>query len=261
MIVRTAVAALLIVALIALVEFAPFPLLLAASSVVLLISLDELNRLLGRYQCALFKPTWLFCAGLPWVWIYWPEHRLDVLLFMIFAILAWTLPATRELPRGLPAAAANLLALIYLGIPVCLLAVLAQGRQDDLWMLLAAIWAGDAAALLIGRTWGRHRVTPRISPNKSLEGYLAAVAAAALAALLIGGWLLPQRSVGFLLPAGAFIGICGIGGDLFESLLKRGAKVKDSSHLLPGHGGMLDRIDSLLFALPGYYLLLQLAGI
>lgn len=260
MIVRTAVAALLILLLIALVEFAPFPLLLAVSSAVVLLSLYELGILFGHCDCALYPPAWLFSAGLPWLWAYLPDQRLNLLLLMFFATLAWAVPAARQLDRGLASASGNLLALVYLGVPVSLLVEMAQGPQDHLWVLLSAIWAGDAAALVIGRAWGRHRVTPRISPNKSLEGYLSAVAAAALAGLLTGSWLTPQQSAGFLLLAGAFIGVCGIGGDLFESLLKRGAGVKDSSSLLPGHGGLLDRLDSLLFALPGYYLLLNLTG-
>jgi phosphatidate cytidylyltransferase len=214
---------------------------------------------LQHYRCSLFALTYLLVAALPWLWIYFAPLRLELLLAIPFLILVWSVPACKEISQGLPSASASLLTVFYLGIPVCLLADFANRPHDHLWLILSAVWAGDGAALFIGRAWGRHRVTPRLSPNKSLEGYAAGIAAAVVTSLLVGGWLLPQRSSAFLILAGVVIGLSGILGDLFESLIKRGAKVKDSSDLLPGHGGLLDRIDSLLFALPAYYFLLLLA--
>ena len=260
MIVRIAVAALLLALLFALAEFTPLPLFLAASSAVAILSAHELGKLLQHYNCSLYPLTYLLTAGLPWSWIYLADHRSEILLAVPFLILAWSLPAVKDLAQGLPSASGNLLTLFYLGIPLCLLADFANGPHNHLWLVFTAVWAGDAAALFVGRTWGRRRVTPRLSPNKTLEGYLAAIAAAVLASALAGNWLFPEHSAGYLILAGAVIGVSGILGDLFESLLKRGAQVKDSSHLLPGHGGLLDRIDSLLFALPGYYFLVRLVG-
>ena len=121
-------------------------------------------------------------------------------------------------------------------------------------MALVPVWAGDIAAIFAGRKFGRHPLVPGISPKKTVEGAIANLGAALLAAWLLGRLLgLPQgRSLG----AGLAIGVLGQAGDLFESGLKRRAGVKDSGTLLPGHGGVLDRIDSVLFAAPAVALIL-----
>jgi phosphatidate cytidylyltransferase len=93
-----------------------------------------------------------------------------------------------------------------------------------------------------------------------VEGFIAAVSFPIVAAFLMGGYFLPERSLPFFLSAGLVVACAGIAGDLFESVLKRGAGLKDTSNLIPGHGGVLDRIDSLLFAVPAYYLLAILTG-
>jgi len=122
-------------------------------------------------------------------------------------------------------------------------------------IVIVAIWCGDAAAYLIGRRWGRTPLLPRISPKKTVEGAAAGAAAACLIAVL-GLWLfgmgLPWPvGVGF----GLVLSLAGQVGDLAESCLKRQVGVKDSGALIPGHGGMLDRLDALLFALPTGWLL------
>lgn len=155
-------------------------------------------------------------------------------------------------------------ALTLLGICYCawLLghAVWLRARPDGpglLLFLLATTWAGESTAYLVGRAWGRHKLAPRVSPGKTVEGavaqLVASVAVALLAALTTG--LLPLRHA---VATGALIGIVSQIGDLAESLLKRSAQTKDSGALLPGHGGMLDRLDSLLFAVPGLYYYLRL---
>lgn len=128
------------------------------------------------------------------------------------------------------------------------------------WMLfipLSVCWAGDSAAYFAGVAFGRHRLAPAISPAKSWEGFFAGMAASMGGAVLAGtcGAGLP---VGWMLLAGAAGGAAGVLGDLFESALKRHAGVKDSGALLPGHGGFLDRFDSLLGAAPAVWLVLAL---
>ncbi len=119
-------------------------------------------------------------------------------------------------------------------------------------MAVFTTFACDTAAYFVGRTWGRHRMTPTVSPNKTWEGaaggFAGAVAAAAALCYLLnlGDWSLPLcylEAVG----VGCLVGVGAQIGDLVESLFKRRAGVKDSGHLLPGHGGLLDRIDSLVF--------------
>ena len=120
------------------------------------------------------------------------------------------------------------------------------------WLLFACAlnWAGDTAAMYVGKAFGRHKLAPRVSPGKTVEGAVASLAASALGGVLYLGWALPA------FPAAAAFGLAVAGnvagqlGDLAESALKRGAGVKDSGTLLPGHGGVLDRMDSSLFSLP-----------
>ncbi len=133
------------------------------------------------------------------------------------------------------------------------------------WLLLALlgiVWGADSGAYFAGRRWGRRRLAPRISPGKTWEGVAGGVAAAFFIALA-AGWLMDFGLVsllGFAL-LGVLTALFSVLGDLFESLLKRRSGVKDSGRLLPGHGGVLDRIDSLTAATPVYTLGLMLQGV
>jgi phosphatidate cytidylyltransferase len=123
--------------------------------------------------------------------------------------------------------------------------------------VLATIWMCDTAAYFGGRAMGRHKLFPRVSPNKTWEGAIWGFAAALLTMLLAQLWLLTYLSVTQALVIGAIVGVLGQLGDLVESLLKRDAGVKDSSTLLPGHGGVFDRFDSFLFVSPAVFLYLD----
>ena len=123
--------------------------------------------------------------------------------------------------------------------------------------LFAIIWICDSAAFHFGKAWGKHKLFPRVSPNKSWEGAIAgfifAIAGAVTARYLVLDYLSPWSAV----MIGAIVGTIGQLGDLVESLFKRDANVKDSSNLIPGHGGALDRFDSLLLVSPVVYLYLD----
>lgn len=130
-----------------------------------------------------------------------------------------------------------------------------------LWTLLAftITWANDTAAYLVGRFWGRRQLAARISPNKTWEGTVGGWISCLLAAVVWGGFL--GLSIPGVIVLGALAGPAATGGDLVVSQLKRRAGVKDTSRLIPGHGGALDRIDSLLFAVPlVYYWLIWALG-
>lgn len=146
-------------------------------------------------------------------------------------------------------------------------------RDAGPWTLLAAaalIWVADIAAYFVGRRFGRHKLAPAVSPGKTWEGAFGALGGVAVYAVIV--WLVARAQ--FLPLAGALsdapvllalvamlaLGVLGIVGDLFESWMKRGAGLKDSSALLPGHGGVLDRIDALTSSLPVAALLVMLAG-
>jgi phosphatidate cytidylyltransferase len=196
-----------------------------------------------------------------------PELAGPFLLFAVLATLSWGLATTRQVEATFSSVSGNLFALCYLGLPFSLISTYHQasyrsaedsGRPFELVFVLLVVWVSDAAALFVGRVIGRHKITPVISPNKTMEGYAAALAVPVLLAAVAGDYLLPGHSLLLLSTLAFLIAAAGTLGDLFESILKRGAKIKDTSNLIPGHGGVLDRIDSLLFAVPAYYLTMQL---
>jgi phosphatidate cytidylyltransferase len=122
-----------------------------------------------------------------------------------------------------------------------------------IFVVCAVVFAGDIGALYAGTLWGRHKLSPAISPGKSVEGALAGLAANLLTASAAKALFLPELGWGACWLFALAIGLAGQAGDLFESGLKRVSNVKDSGGLLPGHGGILDRIDALLFAGPVAY--------
>jgi phosphatidate cytidylyltransferase len=157
-------------------------------------------------------------------------------------------------------ASASLLPLVYLGIPIgSLVAVRASAGREAVVVLIAILVLSDTGQYYAGRAFGRHRLAPTISPKKTIEGAVGGLVVGTLTTVVLGVvWLpgVPATALAFL---GAALVALGIVGDLFESMLKRSAGVKDSSHLIPGHGGILDRIDSWLFAAPVYYVFLRYA--
>lgn len=233
----------------------PLWLFLGLIDLVLVLSLVELQSILSHYGMSRLWLTTPLTLLFPWVWTFQPDSLLQFVLLCNLIILASTVFETRNVERGLLTASGNLLAFLYLGVPLSLAVILRNRSAAELLLVLVCIWAGDTAAYLVGRRWGRKHIAPAISPGKTLEGFLAGMVAATGAAILYGRRFCPDFSLSFLATAGFIIGLSGIVGDLFESLLKRGAQIKDSSNLIPGHGGVLDRIDSLMFALPFYYLL------
>jgi phosphatidate cytidylyltransferase len=176
------------------------------------------------------------------------------------------------LNRVLPDAAYSIFGVLYIGLSLTTLPLLdAQEEGPSLLVfLLFTVWAGDIAALYVGRTWGRKKLAPAISPGKSWEGSIASMAGSlAVTGLLlwIAGFLQTRGITVLSFPGSiprwlilaAILNVAAQVGDLVESALKRGAGVKDSGSLLPGHGGVLDRIDALLIAAPvlWYALLVQ----
>jgi phosphatidate cytidylyltransferase len=130
------------------------------------------------------------------------------------------------------------------------------------WVLLLVwvTWLGETAAYLVGSAAGRHPLAPLVSPKKTVEGAAAQLVISVLAALIARAWFFPALPLSGAVLVGAMLGVVGQVGDLVESALKRSVGVKDTGRLIPGHGGMLDRIDSLLFAGPVYYLFLRYSG-
>lgn len=183
------------------------------------------------------------------------------LVMMVLLILLGGLAVAhgRPGPSVLRDTAASVLAVVYIGVPLGALAAsrTIAGREAVL-LLMAVIVVSDSAQYYTGRTLGRRPLAPEISPKKTKEGAIGGLVFGT-AAMIAGGYYVLHAPLLGSAVVGAAVVLVGIIGDLFESLLKRSAGVKDSSNLIPGHGGVLDRIDSWLFAAPVYYVfLLQL---
>ena len=151
-----------------------------------------------------------------------------------------------------------MLAPVYLGLPLGALVGIHQlGGREGVLAIIATVAASDTFQFYTGRTFGRRPLAPTISPKKTIEGAIGGLVLAPLALVAIAYAWLPRLTPAAAWAAGVGIVIAGITGDLFESALKRAAGVKDSGTLIPGHGGVLDRIDALLFAAPIFYLVLR----
>jgi phosphatidate cytidylyltransferase len=177
-----------------------------------------------------------------------------VLLSALLVVGTLAVAAGRPGPDVLLNAGASLLPVIYIGIPLGALAAvrLLHGREAVL-LLMATIIVSDSAQYYTGRMFGKRPLAPAISPKKTVEGAVGGIVFGTIAMFAGGLRLFPAATPVMLLLASATVVGMGIVGDLFESLLKRSAGLKDSSTLIPGHGGVLDRIDSWLFAGPVYY--------
>jgi phosphatidate cytidylyltransferase len=283
---RIATAAILIPIVLLLVLRAPVPVVAVVTAAIALITVQEFLKLTESYGVEPLRlPTYIF-VGLFFLLLATSTAsdapQPSALKFLLEAAFACALApfifltiAMRraKMSGAYPAAAAASFAFVYIALPMGMLVQLRQQWAGAFWLLylLLIVWAGDIFAYFVGRSLGRHLMAPRISPKKTWEG-----AAASLAASLVVGSLLFSHALqisSFLLRVGLIqrrdglfglekpelwpiilltiaLNIAAQLGDLVESLIKRGAGVKDSGAILPGHGGMLDRIDALLFAAP-----------
>lgn len=177
----------------------------------------------------------------------------------LIGALAWGADAREASTQ----AAWVLLGSIYVGGMMgaaSLLRAEADGRAL-IYLAVGITWAGDVGAFYAGSRWGRHLLAPRISPKKSWEGVAGGLAASVAVAALGSVWVWPRVPAGSAAGLGLLLGGVGIVGDLVESALKRAAGVKDSGGLIPGHGGILDRVDSLMFIIPCLYGLVRLGWV
>jgi phosphatidate cytidylyltransferase len=192
-----------------------------------------------------------------------PSIPLFVLVGILFVLFLFYLVTYGHLPDLTRDLMVNALALLYL--PLLLghfiwLRYLPEGQWWVFWLLMV-IMAGDTGAFYCGRAWGKTKLYPEVSPGKTWAGALGGTAAAIIVGAALGHWALARVSLAALAGLALLLALVGLLGDLFESMLKRQLQVKDASGLLPGHGGMLDRLDSMLFAAPlVVYARLFLAG-
>jgi phosphatidate cytidylyltransferase len=269
---RVLTAAVLIPLVLLIVVWNSLPVLTAVSAVVAGLAAWEFMGLASAGGARGVPRTAVSCSiALLFACTYFqPEHvapLLGGLAFVLLAICAFRL----DFPQILPAASTAVFALLYVGWALTTVPLIsAQGNGPSLLVFLfVSVWSGDVAALYVGRNFGKHKLT-RLSPNKTWEGTIASLAGTLLsvALLLVLAAELNRRGIDTLSYPGpvprmlllsVLLNAAAQLGDLLESALKRGAGVKDSGTLLPGHGGVLDRIDALLLAAPvlWYALLVQ----
>jgi phosphatidate cytidylyltransferase len=193
-------------------------------------------------------------------------HRPDIIVPSLLATLVGiiSVPLFSRLPleQSLRDGAMTLFGVLYLGLtlgPLSMTRLLPQGEWLIFFLLLVT-WASDTAAYYVGTFYGRHRVAPTISPKKTVEGLVGGLIGAIIVAYAVRWWFLPELSGLDCLILGTLLTITGLWGDLTESAMKRSVGIKDSGGILPGHGGMLDRLDSLLFTAPAFYYYVTMAS-
>ncbi len=239
--------------------WAPPPLLLVVAMVVAVLAVVEyctLARHLGAPVPVVpaSVATAAICAA-----VAWPAAAVaPVVMALVITAGAIAVGRGRTDRDVLSRAAASVLGPLYIGLPLgALIAVRWEFGREAALLLIIAVVASDSAQYYAGRAFGRRPLSPALSPKKTVEGALGGLIAGALTLALIGHWWWPAAPVAVRAGLGALLVVLGITGDLFESMLKRAAGVKDSAALIPGHGGVLDRIDALLFAAPVYYTMMR----
>ncbi|MGH9712262.1 MAG: phosphatidate cytidylyltransferase [Candidatus Acidiferrales bacterium] len=273
MLLRILTAVVLIPAVTALVWWGPPALLAGIAALIALLALFEFFHLASRMGMRAFSKWTMFSAAL----LFYAQYSLGLvethslsggvsivrdagggvlsveaaLLIFLFGCVAIGLATRKPLADVLPAMAASAAGLLFIALPFSYLVRLNEiervGRQIVLFTL-CLIWAGDMLAYFVGHALGRIPMAPSLSPKKTWEGALGNILASLLVGVLFARWM--QMDALALLVIAGLGNISGQMGDLIESAYKRGAAVKDSGTLVPGHGGVLDRIDSLILAAP-----------
>lgn len=259
MLARIVSAAVLIPAVLALIWLAPRPLFVLAVGAVGTICMHEYLRLTAGFGAR--GAPWFAHAGFWVVLLALGQARLQPAAVLALVVAAgFTAGLCRRAPmqERVWGAIAGLAGVFYLALcllPAVLLRFDLPQQNGRAWLviMLATIWAGDTAAFAIGGRFGRMPLAPVVSPRKTVEGAAAGLIGGTAAAIALNLLLFPRLPPGHTAAAALVVGCFGQLGDLSESMLKRAAGVKDSSGLIPGHGGLLDRIDSVLFALPALY--------
>lgn len=193
---------------------------------------------------------------------HYPNLAQPSLLVALIAILSIPLLVKMPLHESLKEGAIILTGLLYIGLTLSYLVMIRLLPQGEwlLFFLLLVTWAGDTGAYYVGTLCGQHALAPRISPKKTIEGLVGGLFGAMIIAYVARWWFLSDFSGMDCIVLAVLLTLAGLWGDLAESAVKRSVGIKDSGGLLPGHGGMLDRLDSLLFTAPAFYYYVTLIG-
>jgi phosphatidate cytidylyltransferase len=274
---RILTAIVLIAVVMAIVFLGPLWLMAVAAAIVAALAAYE-YRALAKESAAtkdssIDIPLWWLLSATAIIFFFTlrlPDFELPVLTLVTFILFAWA-GFRAPLERVLLDTALGLFALIYVVYPLTLLPLI-KAHEDGtglLVFLFVCVWMGDIAALYIGKNFGKRKLAPRLSPNKTIEGSIASIIGSVgfgMAIYYLGIYIAGRGYTGLLIAIPAWqmvllamvLNLAAQLGDLLESAIKRGAGVKDSGTMLPGHGGILDRIDALLLAAPVLWYILLL---
>jgi phosphatidate cytidylyltransferase len=265
---RVLVGLVFIPALLYLTHLGGIPFFLAVC-LIFLLALWELFSMMRAAGIPLFVRTGLFVAGAILLWAFaqgsegWPA--VPLLLLIVVTTRGLAAPASADSFHRIAATTIAVLYVVWLGSHLILLRALPGPSADQavagrLYVYYAFIltWSYDTAAYGVGRVLGKRKLTPGISPHKTVEGLCGGLAAAVVASLIVTAVNPGYVTVVQAVEIGLLVGVTATLGDLFESFLKRAFGKKDSSNIIPGHGGVLDRFDSLLLSAPAIYYFLVL---
>lgn len=248
---RVLTAAVLIPLVLGLIFWAPHRGVRLALTLVALLCLSEFLKLAAHYRAQPMRVA-AYLAG---AWVVAAELPVGAPFFLCITLLLMTLAlrGDRKPDSTLLSVAATLFGVVYTAVPFRLAAEIHAQPSGPHWLFYVLLinWVGDSAAYYVGRSVGKHQLAPLVSPNKTWEGAMASVVAGAVVGTLYLRHFIPAGpAVGFAVALSVAVNVAAQVGDLAESALKRGAGVKDSGSILPGHGGILDRLDGVLFSVP-----------
>jgi phosphatidate cytidylyltransferase len=250
--------AVLVAIAVAVVWFAPYWVFFACAFGLAVLAAEELFGLARASEVGVPITASRFATAFVVVSGVYPDFLQIGLLTALVAVGASSLGAWRGGPDALASVSVSLFPPLYIGLPMAaLVAIRGIGGPPALFLLMLTVMVSDTAQYYTGRAFGRRPLAPAVSPKKTIEGAMGGFVFGSALFIVVGAWWIPSMPLVIRIVLGPAIVALGIAGDLFESMLKRSAGVKDSSALIPGHGGVLDRIDALLFAAPVYFIVLK----
>ncbi|OGD24405.1 MAG: hypothetical protein A2Y56_07465 [Candidatus Aminicenantes bacterium RBG_13_63_10] len=260
---RLMTAAVLLAVVVAVIQYAPAWVLFAVLQVLIIVSLLEFYALAAKKNLSPLRTLGIVMALVLGATFFWPDFSLPLALtccFLALGVVYVLRSRTVERMMRFPQSAAiTLFGALYLGATLNHILLI---RRDfgfpAVYFLLVAVLLGDTGAFLVGSLFGRRKMLPIASPKKTWEGAVGGLIWAGAAAVPAQMYLMPELPLGLAVGAGVLVSAVAQLADPLESLFKRAAGVKDSSNIFPGHGGALDRVDSLILAGPFFYYFLKL---
>ncbi|MCD6327281.1 phosphatidate cytidylyltransferase [bacterium] len=227
----------------------------------------ELRKMLSSSGITFYWLLVLFLGAVLTLLAPYTAFNGQILIISVLAIFCRGLMSRSEHTKALEETVFSIFALLLLpflsSFAILTRAIVVKGDQHDVGLRLVILlftvtWLTDSAAYFVGKTWGKYKALPRISPSKTLEGFVGGILAATISCAIFCALFLGELSFGHSLILGLLLGVFGQVGDLFVSLVKRAMRTKDAGSLLPGHGGVLDRMDGFLFNAPVLYVFAKL---